>query len=142
MTSKFLRLSLVTAVVVGLAVALPVRWHRPPDLPDMSDLPGTLRDQPATPRRISDTGDFDRGMAESIRPLTRSYLWPYHLHGSIGPSCAVADWNAGRPLVWSGTQNPHMLRDDLAVLAELPPDAIEVRRQVRPSSANRAMSSA
>lgn len=111
-----------------IAEALIAHWRIPPPLPDMSDLPNSLKAQPSTPRVLDDSGDFDRGIAECGIRLTRRYLWPYHEHGSIGPSCAVADWSNGNPVVWSGTQNPHMLRGDLAVLMDLPPDRIEVRR--------------
>lgn len=77
-----------------------------PAAPDLSDLRHAIRNQPATPRALDRSGDFERGLAESDTTPTRSYVWPYHLHGSIGPSCAVADWNHGRPIVWSGSQNP------------------------------------
>ncbi|MGE4371915.1 MAG: molybdopterin cofactor-binding domain-containing protein [Xanthobacter sp.] len=111
-----------------MAEALDVRWNLPPELPDMADLPGTLRSQPSTVRLLDNRGDFARGMAESRLRLERTYVWPYHEHGSIGPSCAIADWNKGSPIVWSGTQNPHMLQGDLAVLMDLPAQAIEIRR--------------
>ncbi len=112
----------------AIAEALPVDWRTPPAAPDLSDLRHAIRNQPATPRALDRSGDFARGLAESDTTLTRSYVWPYHLHGSIGPSCAVADWNHGRPIVWSGSQNPHMLRGDLATLTGLPPEEIEIRR--------------
>lgn len=113
----------------AIARALRVTWRVPPDLPPMDHrLAQTIRDQPSTPRLLDATGDFDRGLAECDTRLSRTYLWPYHEHGSIGPSCGVADWNDGAPVVWSGTQNPHLLRDDLARLAGLPVEAVEVRR--------------
>ncbi len=111
-----------------LAETLIAHWRIPPPLPDMGDLKQTLKDFPSTPRLLDASGDFDRGYEQCGIRLERTYLWPYHLHGSIGPSCAVADWNAGQPIVWSGTQNPHMLRDDLALLVGLAPDAIDLRR--------------
>lgn len=111
-----------------IAETLRVNWRLPPDLPRMDQLAQTIRDQPATPRLLDATGDFDAGIAACGIRLARTYLWPYHEHGSIGPSCAVADWHDGAPVVWSGTQNPHMLRDDLALLMDLPPEAVEVRR--------------
>ncbi|SEM41801.1 nicotinate dehydrogenase subunit B [Gemmobacter aquatilis] len=111
-----------------IAEALPVQWRLPPPLPDMADLKTTLQQAPSTPRVLDQTGDFAAGLAGCATRLDRTYLWPYHQHGSIGPSCAVADWNGGQPVVWGGTQNPHMLRADLARLVGLPPDAIEVRR--------------
>ncbi|CAM3336900.1 molybdopterin cofactor-binding domain-containing protein [Paracoccus nototheniae] len=113
----------------AVAQALRVSWRMPPDLPPLDHrLAQTLRDQPSTARLLDGSGDVDRGLAECDRRLSRTYLWPYHEHGSIGPSCGVADWNDGAPLVWSGTQNPHLLRADLALLTGLPPEAVEVRR--------------
>ena len=60
--------------------------------------------------------------------MQRTYIWPYQMHGSIGPSCAVADCRDGRIRVWSGTQNPHILRADLALLLERPEAEIDVIR--------------
>ena len=112
----------------AIAEALPVRWHLPPPIPDLEDLRETLKAQPATPRKLDQSGNFARGISECDVSRKRTYLWPYHEHGSIGPSCAVADWNEGNPIIWSGTQNPHMLRGDLAVLVEMAAERIEIRR--------------
>lgn len=111
-----------------IAEALIVHWHMPPELPDLGDLAGSLKSAPSTPRVVDTTGDFARGFERCGIRLERRYVWPYHLHGSIGPSCAVADWNESNPVVWSGTQNPHALRGDLAVLVDLADTRIEIRR--------------
>ena len=50
------------------------------------------------------------------------------MHGSIGPSCAVAEFKADCVTVWSGTQNPYPLRADIALLTGLPEASIEVVR--------------
>src|ERR1700753_2690625 len=50
------------------------------------------------------------------------------MHASIGPSCAVADYGDGHIRVWSGTQNPHVLRADLARLIQRPESEIDVIR--------------
>ena len=60
--------------------------------------------------------------------MPRTYIWPYQMHASIGPSCAVADYQDGRVRVWSGTQNPHILRADLALLLQRPETEIDVIR--------------
>src|SRR3981189_3707066 len=60
--------------------------------------------------------------------MPRTYVWPYQMHGSIGPSCSVADYQDGNIRVWSGTQNPHLLRADLALLIERPEAEIDVIR--------------
>ena len=41
------------------------------------------------------------------RTLTAEYRWPIQTHGSIGPSCGVADVQADRATIWSSSQNTH-----------------------------------
>ena len=67
-------------------------------------------------------------LAGAAKPMHRTYVWPYQMHGSIGPSCAVADYQDGHSRVWSGTQNPHLLRTDLALLIERSEADIDVIR--------------
>ena len=42
-----------------------------------------------------DKGDVDAAIAAAAKPMQRTYTWPYQMHGSIGPSCAVADYRDG-----------------------------------------------
>ena len=101
-------------------------WRR--NLPQMTDVAQALRDNPHSTRVVHDTGDVDAALAAADRRFTRSYLWPYQLHASIGPSCALADYRPERLQVWSGSQNPHLLRADLARLLEYPEAQIEIVR--------------
>ncbi|MFX8250631.1 molybdopterin cofactor-binding domain-containing protein, partial [Acinetobacter baumannii] len=75
---------------------------------------------PSIPRTLIDKGDVDAAISGAARSMQRTYVWPYQMHASIGPSCAVADFQDGNIRVWSGTQNPHVLRSDLALLIERP----------------------
>ncbi|MFD2181803.1 molybdopterin cofactor-binding domain-containing protein [Rhodoplanes azumiensis] len=108
--------------------ALRVVWKPTPKLPDMGDLATTITANPSTPRLLLDQGDVDAAIAGAAARLQRTYVWPYHMHASIGPSCAVAEVSDGRLRVWSGTQNPVPLRRDLANLLDLPESAVEVIR--------------
>lgn len=108
--------------------ALRVEWVPPPPLPDLGDLAGALAANPSTPRLLLDRGDVDAGLARAATRLTRRYVWPYQLHASIGPSCAVAMLDGARMRVWSGTQNPLPLRADLALLLDMTPTDVEVIR--------------
>ncbi len=110
------------------AALLKVSWKPAPALPDLKDLETALRANPSTPRLLKDQGDVDAALASAAKPMQRTYVWPYQLHGSIGPSCAVADYQDNRIRVWSGTQNPHLLRTDLGLLIERPETDIEVIR--------------
>ncbi|UPK39456.1 molybdopterin-dependent oxidoreductase [Bradyrhizobium sp. 186] len=113
---------------IRAAAQLAVSWKPTPTLPDLADVETALRANPSTPRTLIDKGDIDAAIAGAAKPMPRTYVWPYQMHASIGPSCAVADFQDGNIRVWSGTQNPHVLRGDLALLIERPENEIEVIR--------------
>jgi nicotinate dehydrogenase subunit B len=102
-------------------------------LPDLSNIEQALRNNPATPRQLVDEGDVDQALAHAAQSMPRTYIWPYQMHASIGPSCAVAEFKTDPTdpfalTVWAGTQNPHVLRADLARLTALQDTAIEIIR--------------
>src|SRR3984957_6093419 len=99
---------------IKAATHLKGNWNPPPN--------------PSRPRTLIDKGDVDATIAGAAKPMQRTYVWPYQMHGSIGPSCSVADFNDGHIRVWSGTQNPHLLRADLALLLQRPESEIDVIR--------------
>ncbi len=110
------------------ADTLVTRWRGWDPTPDL-DAPGTaIRDNPSTPRVLLDRGDVDAALAGAAVPMRRTYAWPYQLHGAIGPSCAVADVRTDGITLWSGTQNPLMMRADIARLTGLPEARIAVVR--------------
>ncbi|MCK1401523.1 molybdopterin-dependent oxidoreductase [Bradyrhizobium sp. 4] len=114
--------------VIRAAEQLAVSWRPTPELTDLADVETALRANPSTPRTLIDKGDVDAAIAGAAKPMQRTYVWPYQMHASIGPSCAVADFQDGNIRVWSGTQNPHLLRADLSLLIERPESEIEVIR--------------
>ena len=109
--------------------ALKVTWKPVPPLAPMDDLEARLRAIPATRRELLREGDAGQALECAAAVLERTYVWPYHLHASIGPSCAVADYRPDGLTVWTGTQNPHVMRIDLARLCGLDEGSIEVVRQ-------------
>lgn len=110
--------------------ALRVQWREIPAAPDLTDVAEAIGSRPAQPRVLVQSPE-----KEALHPneqgavkLQRRYVWPYQLHASIGPSCAVAQFQDGKLTVWSGTQNPHMLRTDLNRLVAIGEEAIEIVR--------------
>jgi nicotinate dehydrogenase subunit B len=84
----------------------------------VSDLATAVRAIPAvTEKAIVDTGDIATALGTA--PMTATYVWPYQTHGSIGPSCGVADVKNGKATVWSSTQGIFFLRAALAPLLGL-----------------------
>lgn len=112
---------------IAAAEALQVTWA-PIAVPDLSDPIEAVRANPYEPRVVLDRGDVDATLSELSHRLDREYHWPYQMHGSIGPSCSVASWHEGHLKVWSGTQNPHMLQSDIALLMDLPVTNVTVIR--------------
>jgi len=113
---------------IKAAAQLKVSWKPVPTLPDLKDIETALRANPSTPRTLIDKGDVDAAIAGAAKPMPRTYVWPYQMHASIGPSCAVADYQEDLTRVWSGTQNPHHLRTELARLIHRREAEIEVIR--------------
>jgi nicotinate dehydrogenase subunit B len=112
---------------------LRVQWRQWPGLPNQDDLAQALRANPSTRRQLIDQGDVDGAIGGAAHTMPRTYVWPYQMHASIGPSCAVADWQGEGPAgprmtVWAGSQNPHVLRFDLSRLMDIADTAIDVVR--------------
>ncbi|ONS17069.1 aldehyde dehydrogenase, partial [Burkholderia cenocepacia] len=105
---------------IRAARQLRVTWRPLPALPPLDEPAAAIAAAPARRRVLLDEGDVDAARSEpDTLTLSRTYAWPFQMHGSIGPSCALADYRApgdGRITVWSGTQNPVSLRYDLATL--------------------------
>jgi CO/xanthine dehydrogenase Mo-binding subunit len=105
---------------IRAARQLRVTWRPHPALPPLDAPAAAIASAPAWRRLLLDEGDVDAARAQpDTITLSRTYAWPFQMHGSIGPSCALADYRAagdGRITVWSGTQNPVSLRYDLATL--------------------------
>jgi len=121
------------------AKALKVKWKDWPGLPDLSSVENALRNNPAKARKLVDEGDIDAALKQADVSMPRTYIWPYQMHASLGPSCALAFYrsndftgsSADEPFtltVWAGTQNPHVLRADVARLTGLADTAIEIVR--------------
>lgn len=114
---------------IAAARQLKVKWKDIPPLPDLKDLKQAIENQPMTPRLLKDTTDENvNQLTDNLISLERDYLWPYQMHGSIGPSCAVAIYDAQHSKIWSGTQNPHMLRTHLSEVFDLDESKIEIIR--------------
>ena len=113
---------------IQAATRLVVHWKPIPAAPALDNLERALRANPASDRVLKDADDIGARFAGAAATVSATYVWPYQLHASIGPSCAVADVRDDGLTVWSGTQNPHMLRIDLHRLLGVTEDRIEVIR--------------
>jgi nicotinate dehydrogenase subunit B len=56
--------------------------------------------------------------------VSASYDFAIHTHGSIGPSCAVAEYKDGKLTCWSASQQTHLLRKQIANMLGMQADDV------------------
>src|SRR6202035_34847 len=93
-------------------------------LPDEDGMAEWLQIQPAELAVIA--SKTASSTPEKTRTIRRQYARPYIAHGSIAPSCAMAQWDGDRVKVWTHSQGVYLLRSDLALVLKIPADDITV----------------
>ena len=99
-------------------------WSGGETLPDENDLAAFLKSQPVESTVIDTRKASSPGTDR--RTIKRQYTRPYIAHASIAPSCAIAQWDAGKIRVWTHSQGVYLLRADLALVLKLPVENIAV----------------
>ncbi len=107
-----------SAIKAMKALAAAARWRESAPLPQERDLPRMLLSMPSLDQTILDK----RAAAPSARATTleATYTRPYQIHGSIGPSCALAQLKDGTLTVWSHTQGVFPDRKAIAEMLAMP----------------------
>jgi nicotinate dehydrogenase subunit B len=112
---------------VAAARALRATWSRPDvRLMPVEAMYDAMRDSAIVPNMLEQLGDVDAALAAAHVTCSATYRTPFQSHGSIGPSCAVADVRDGVATVWSGTQGAYALRETLAPLLGVPVAQVHV----------------
>jgi CO/xanthine dehydrogenase Mo-binding subunit len=75
---------------------------------------------------VVNRGDAAAALANASRRLTATYYWPFQSHGSLAPSCAIADVNEAGTTVWSSTQDAFGLRNLIARQLDVPREKVRV----------------
>lgn len=99
---------------VRAARELKVTWSEWQGLSGSAALAEAVRRAPLDrDQQVLNRGDA-AAMGGAVKRVTATFFWPNQGHASLGPSCAVADVRDGGATVWSSTQGPHALRQNLA----------------------------
>jgi nicotinate dehydrogenase subunit B len=99
----------------GLAAA--AKWQEKPGLPNQDDLPRALL---ALPARDSVIFEHRGPAATGQKTIEATYTRPYQSHGSIGPSCAIAQIVDDAMTVWTHTQGVYPDRQAIAEMLRMP----------------------
>src|SRR5678815_2446760 len=124
------------------AEQLKVHWKPGPALPPRATFFEFLRRQPSRDQVVIDSSDIDAALGrDGDRVIRARYTYPYQMHGSVGPSCAVADVRADGVTVWSPTQSAYPTRSCIAKLLSVPLETASAPRSCRRRFARRCGSS-
>ena len=70
--------------------------------------------------------------------IEATYEWPFHSHASMGPACAVVDYQpAGTTTVWTGSQKPHYTGIGVAKILGVKPESVHAIWVAGPGSYGR-----
>lgn len=102
------------------------RWSGGQNLPLGQDLESYIKSLPARSQTVKNQGSTDTLNTPDSRTIKASYFKPYHMHGSIGPSCAVALFEKGILHVWTHTQGMYPLRDAIAKMLKMDAEKVHL----------------
>jgi isoquinoline 1-oxidoreductase len=103
--------------------------------PSDSELFTYLKEHPSTGRgggrgfgggRSANRGNVKEALKEADHKLEATYTIAYIAHVPLEPRAAVAEWADGKLTVWTGTQMPFRVRDELVRTFGLTPDRVRV----------------
>lgn len=102
------------------------QWRTAPH-PSSDELYAYLRAHVSSQRTRRETkGSLDEAFKAVGKVLRESYHIAYIQHAPMEPRAAVAEWTEGKLTVWTGTQQPSRVREDLARAFRLDRDAVRV----------------
>ena len=105
------------------ALAKAAKWKEKPGLPKQDDLLAVL-----TGLKSNDTTIFQQSDPSAVgqKTLEATFTRPYQAHGSIGPSCAIAQLAGGAMTVWTHTQGVYPDREGIAEMLKVPQSSIRL----------------
>jgi isoquinoline 1-oxidoreductase len=104
------------------AAAIHAQWNAPQQISE-KELFQHLKTSAQTDTEGRDhtvTGSVEQARAEASKTLEQTYTVAYIAHVPLEPRAALAEWNDGKVTVWTGTQRPFAVRDELLSAFHLP----------------------
>jgi nicotinate dehydrogenase subunit B len=111
---------------IAAARQLKVEWKIPSNAEESIDIHRELRTYPSELQKIATNGDVEASLSQAAKVIKASYYSPFQMHGSIGPSCGLADVRADGTTVWCGTQHSFGLIAAVAGVLNIPADKVRV----------------
>ncbi len=94
---------------------LKATWGKWEGLPEQAKLYEHVRASKVAKDEVTgNVGNSAEALGQGAKKLNATYDFAIHTHGSMGPSCAVAEFKDGKLTSWSASQATHNLRKQLA----------------------------
>jgi nicotinate dehydrogenase subunit B len=95
--------------------AIHAEWKEEPQISD-KELFASLKKnaKPGEERSRRSKGTVESGMAAAAHRLNGTYNVAFIAHAPLEPRAALAEWSDGKLTVWTGSQRPFAVRDELA----------------------------
>ena len=112
------------AAVKG-ARMLKATWSKWEGLPEQAKLYEHVRATKVAKDEVTaNVGNSVDALGQGAKKLSATYDFAIHTHGSMGPSCAIAEFRDGKLTSWSASQATHNLRKQLAKMFSMKPEDV------------------
>lgn len=112
------------AAAEGLAF-VKAEWQKVPQV-SAKELFKHLKDKGRAGGGGGAQGSIDAGLKAADKTVTATYTVAYIAHVPLEPRAAVAEWADAKVTVWTGTQRPFGVRDEVAAATGVPQDRVRV----------------
>jgi CO/xanthine dehydrogenase Mo-binding subunit len=105
---------------IKAAQAMRASWSSWEGLPDKAKLWEHVRaTKVSRDESLQNVGNSAQALGGGAKQLRSTFDFAVHTHGSMGPSCAVAQFKDGKLTVWTASQATHTLRKQLARMLDM-----------------------
>jgi CO/xanthine dehydrogenase Mo-binding subunit len=111
---------------IAASRAIETTWSDWAGLPDQAKLWDYVRNTKVNKDEdLQKVGDATEALkTPNAKLVNASYNFAIHTHGSLGPSCAVAEIVDGELTCWSASQQTHLLRKQIANMLSMKPENV------------------
>jgi isoquinoline 1-oxidoreductase len=106
--------------------ALKAKWNTPVQISNSELFEYLKKNAESEDDSAHKTGSVGEAMANADVKVESKYTVQYIAHAPLEPRAAVAEWNDGNLTVWTGTQRPFGVREELAQALQMPETKIRV----------------
>ncbi len=108
------------------AVALKAAWNEVPGQPSNATLFDFLRKNATPGEQGTVKGSVEDAMKSADVKLETTYTVEYIAHVPLETRAAVAEWTGDKLTVWTGSQRPFAVKDELAEAFHIPAEKVRV----------------